>query len=67
MLSHQQNTHVFAYGCKNMNDIFNDYVCCASHMNPGLHFENGWGELFFFLLGQLYEMLEILHFKAIYQ
>ena len=24
--SHQQNTHDFAYGHKNMNDIFNNYV-----------------------------------------
>ena len=35
MPSHQQNTHVFADGCKNMNDIFNNYVCSASHMRPG--------------------------------
>ena len=44
MLSHQQNTHVFADGRKNMNDIFNNYVCSASHMRPGLHFQNVWRE-----------------------
>ena len=36
---HQQNMHVFADGCKNINDIFNDYVPNASHMYPGLHFQ----------------------------
>ena len=44
MLSHQQNTYVFADGCKNMNDIFNIYVCRASHMRPGLHFQNVSGK-----------------------
>ena len=38
--SHQQNTHDFADGRKNMNDIFNDYVCSVSHMRSGLHFQN---------------------------
>ena len=38
--SHQQNTHDFADGRKNMNDIFNNYVCSASHMPSGLHFQN---------------------------
>ena len=38
--SHQQNTHDFADGRKNMNDIFNNYVCSASHMRSGLHFQN---------------------------
>ena len=38
--SHQQNTHDFAGGRKNMNDIFNNYVCSASHMRSGLHFQN---------------------------
>ena len=38
--SHQQNTHDFADGRKNMNDIFNNYVCSASHMRLGLHFQN---------------------------
>ena len=38
--SHQQNTHDFADGRKNMNDIFNNYVCGASHMRSGLHFQN---------------------------
>ena len=38
--SHQQNTHDFADGHKNMNDIFNNYVCSASHMRSGLHFQN---------------------------
>ena len=33
--SHQQNTHVFADGRKNMNDISNNYVCSASHMHTG--------------------------------
>ena len=28
--SHHQNTHVFAHGRKNMNDIFNNYVWYAS-------------------------------------
>ena len=27
----QQNTHVFADGRKDMNDIFNNYVCSVSH------------------------------------
>ena len=41
MPSHQQNTHDFADGRKNMNDIFfNNYVCSASHMRSGLHFQN---------------------------
>ena len=38
--SHQQNTHDFADGRKNMNDIFNNYVCSVSHMRSGLHFQN---------------------------
>ena len=38
--SHQQNTHDFAGGRQNMNDIFNNYVCSASHMSSGLHFQN---------------------------
>ena len=38
--SHQQNTHDFADGRKNMNDIFNNYVCSTSHMSSGLHFQN---------------------------
>ena len=38
--SHQQNTHVFADGRKNMNATFNDYVCSASHLRPGLRFQN---------------------------
>ena len=38
--SHPQNTHDFADGRKNMNDIFNNYVCSASHMHLGLHFQN---------------------------
>ena len=42
--SYQQNTYVFADGRKNMNDIFNNYVCSASHMHPGLHFQNVWRE-----------------------
>ena len=42
--SHHQNTHVFAHGRKNMNDIFNNYVCSASHMRPELHFQNVWHE-----------------------
>ena len=33
MPSQQQNMHVFADGHKNMNDIFNNYVCSAS-MTP---------------------------------
>ena len=32
--------HVFAEGRKNMNDIFWKYVCSASHMHPGLHFQS---------------------------
>ena len=43
--SHQQNTHDFADGRKNMNDIINNYVCSASHMRSGLHFQNVWREL----------------------
>ena len=39
MPSHQQNTHDFADGRKNMNDIFNNYGCNASHMRSGLHFQ----------------------------
>ena len=42
--SHHQNMHVFAHGRKNMNDIFNNYVCSASHMGPELHFQNVWRE-----------------------
>ena len=38
--SHQQNTHGFADGRKNMNDIFNNCVCSASHMRSGLPFQN---------------------------
>ena len=38
--SHQQNTHGFADGRKNMNDIFNNYVCSASHMRSELPFQN---------------------------
>ena len=41
---HHQTTHVFAHGRKNMNDIFNNYVCSASHMRPELHFQNVWRE-----------------------
>ena len=37
---HQQNMHDFADGRKNMNDIFNNHVCSASHMRSGLHFQN---------------------------
>ena len=33
-------THVFVDESKNMNDIFNDYVCSVSHAHPELHFEN---------------------------
>ena len=44
MPSNQQNMHVFADGLKNMNDIFNNHVCSASHMRPGLHFQNVWRE-----------------------
>ena len=32
--------HDFADGRKNMNDNFNNYVCCTSHMRLGLHFQN---------------------------
>ena len=34
--------HVFADGRKNMKDIFNNYICSASHndMRPALHFQN---------------------------
>ena len=38
--SHQQNMHDFADGRKNMNGTFNNYVCSASHMRSGLHFQN---------------------------
>ena len=38
--SHQQNMHDFADERKNMNDIFNNYVCNASHMRLGLRFQN---------------------------
>ena len=38
--SHQQNTHDFADGRKNINDIFNNYVCSASLVRLGLHFQN---------------------------
>ena len=38
--SHQQNRHDFADGRKNMNGIFNNYVCSVSHMHPGRHFQN---------------------------
>ena len=38
--SHHQNMHDFADGRKNMNDIFNNYVCSASHRRLGLHFQN---------------------------
>ena len=38
--SHQQNTHDFDDGRKIMNDIFNKYVCSASHMHLVLHFQN---------------------------
>ena len=38
--SHQQNTQDFADGRKNMNDVFNNYVCSASHICSGLHFQN---------------------------
>ena len=34
MPSLQQNTHVFADGRKGTSDIFNNYVCSASHMCP---------------------------------
>ena len=34
------NTHDFADGRKNMNGIFNNYVCSASHMHPGRRFQN---------------------------
>ena len=30
--------HDFADGRKNMNDIFNNYVCSVSHMRSGLPF-----------------------------
>ena len=40
MPSHKQNMHDFADGRKNINGIFNDYVCSASHMHPGRHFQN---------------------------
>ena len=33
MPSHQQNMHVFANGHKNMNDIFDNYACSASHIH----------------------------------
>ena len=39
MPSHQQNMHDFADGRKNMNNIFNNYVCSVSHMRSGLHFQ----------------------------
>ena len=38
--SHQQNTHDFTDGRKNMNYIFDNYVRSASHMCPGRHFQN---------------------------
>ena len=38
--SNQQNTHDFADGHKYMNDIFNNYVCSASHMHSGPHLQN---------------------------
>ena len=37
---HQPNTHDFADGRKNMNGIFNNYVCSASHMCSGRQFQN---------------------------
>ena len=30
----------FADGRKNMNDIFDNYICSPSDMCPGLHFQN---------------------------
>ena len=38
--SHQQNTHDFADGWKNMNGVFNNYVRSASYMRSGLDFQN---------------------------
>ena len=38
--SHQQKKQDFADGRKNMNGIFNNYVCSASHMHTGPHFQN---------------------------
>ena len=32
--------YVFADGCKNLNDVFNDSVYSAPYMRPGLHFQN---------------------------
>ena len=40
MQSHKQNKHVFADGRKDINDIFNNHVCSASHMHEGLHLQN---------------------------
>ena len=40
MPSHQQNTQDFADGRKNMNGIFDNYFCSASHMHPGGYFQN---------------------------
>ena len=37
--SHQQYTHDFANGRKNMNGTINNYVYSASHMRPGHHFQ----------------------------
>ena len=37
-LSHQQYMHVFADWHKNMNNVFENYVCCASHMHSGPRF-----------------------------
>ena len=69
MLSHHQNMHVFADGRKNMNDIFNNYVCSASHMRPGLHFQNVWREpwfwvnMFIFLLKFHYTLFLMVQFS----
>ena len=38
--SHQQNMQDFTDGLKNMNYIFDNYVCSESHMCPGRHFQN---------------------------
>ena len=35
MPSHEQNTHIFTDRYTNMYEIFNNYICSASHMCPG--------------------------------
>ena len=59
MPSHKQHIHVFGDGHKNIKDIFNIYVCSASHMVHWSPFPKCLVQALF-MLGNCYTAIQIL-------